>query len=185
MKNKKPELYFSIDIEADGPIPGQNSMLSLGCAAITREGNILDTWECNFLELPGAIQDPKTMEFWAKNPVAWENARKNPRDPNFICSFASWVSSYKDYKHVVVGYPIAYDFMFVYWYLIKFNKSSPFSHSGIDIKTLAMSKLNCPYKEASKKNMPKEWFYGAKHTHVAVDDAIEQARLFINILNSK
>lgn len=31
----KPEIYVSTDIEADGPIPGQNSMLSFGSAAYT------------------------------------------------------------------------------------------------------------------------------------------------------
>ncbi len=30
MDVKKPEIYVSTDIEADGPIPGMNSMLSFG-----------------------------------------------------------------------------------------------------------------------------------------------------------
>jgi hypothetical protein len=31
--SRKPEIYVSTDIEADGPIPGMNSMLSFGSAA--------------------------------------------------------------------------------------------------------------------------------------------------------
>jgi hypothetical protein len=30
--------------------------------------------------------------------------------------------------------------------------------------------------------MPKHWFPKDKHTHIAVDDAIEQGKLFCNIL---
>jgi hypothetical protein len=31
------EIYVSTDVEADGPIPGPNSMLSFGSAAYTRK----------------------------------------------------------------------------------------------------------------------------------------------------
>ena len=37
--------------------------------------------------------------------------------------------------------PAAYDFLFVYWYLIRFAGESPFSHSALDIKTYAMALL--------------------------------------------
>jgi len=36
------ELYFSTDIETDGPIPGPNSMLSFGVVALTAD---LPGWE--------------------------------------------------------------------------------------------------------------------------------------------
>lgn len=38
------------------------------------------------------------------------------------------------------------------------------------------------YRGASKKNMPKHWMPPtAPHTHVAIEDAREQGRLFFNI----
>lgn len=81
-----------------------------------------------------------------------------------------------------MGYPVSYDFMFVYWYLIKFTGESPFSHSALDIKTLAMAALKKPYRASTKKNMPKRWFDNKlKHTHRALDDAIEQGALFCNL----
>lgn len=33
-----------------------------------------------------------------------------------------------------------------------------------------------------ERYMPKRWFPVTKHTHVALDDALEQGELFINIL---
>jgi hypothetical protein len=70
----------------------------------------------------------------------------------------------------------------VYWYLIKFTGESPFSHSALDIKTYAMAVLKLPYRESTKRNMPRHWFDKLPHTHRALDDAIEQGALFCNIL---
>ena len=36
-QSKLPEIYVAVDIEADGPIPGLNSMLSFGMAVVGRE----------------------------------------------------------------------------------------------------------------------------------------------------
>ena len=72
--------------------------------------------------------------------------------------------------------------MFVYWYLIKFTGRSPFSHSALDIKTMAMMLLGSDYRGATKRNMPSDWFDPLPHSHVALDDAIEQGALFCNML---
>ena len=85
-------------------------------------------------------------------------------------------------RPVFVGYPVAYDFMFVYWYLIRFTGESPFSHSALDIKTYAMALLKQPYRDSTKRYMPKRWFDPIPHTHHALDDAIEQGALFCNML---
>jgi hypothetical protein len=45
-----------------------------------------------------------------------------------------------------------------------------------------MALLGCDYREAVKRNMPRHWFDPHKHTHVALDDAIEQGALFCNML---
>ena len=73
--------------------------------------------------------------------------------------------------------------MFVYWYLMKYVGRSPFSHSALDIKTLAMARLGLDYRQCSKRNFPARWFTDHKHSHVALDDAIEQGHLFLHILN--
>lgn len=78
--------------------------------------------------------------------------------------------------------PAAFDFMFVYWYLIRFAGSSPFSHSALDIKTCAMALLGTDYRTTVKRTMPREWFGTAPYTHVAFDDAVEQGALFSEVL---
>ena len=47
---------------------------------------------------------------------------------------------------------------------------------------LAMTRLGGGYRDATKRNMPRAWFDPLPHTHVALDDAIEQGALFCNIL---
>lgn len=82
---------------------------------------------------------------------------------------------------VFVGYPAAYDFLFVHWHLIRFTGESPFSHSALDIKTLAMALLKTDYRKATKKNMPSRWFDELPHSYLALDNAIEQGALFCNM----
>ncbi|MBI4041977.1 MAG: 3'-5' exoribonuclease [Deltaproteobacteria bacterium] len=179
----KPEIYVSTDIEADGPIPGVHSMLSFGSAAYWADKTLVSTFTANLETLPGAVAHPKTMEWWKRQPKAWEAARTDLQSPEqAMQKYLAWLKALPG-TPVFVGYPAAYDFMFVYWYLIRFTGESPFSHSALDIKTLAMALLKIPYRKATKKRMPKPWFDAQlPHTHRALDDAIEQGALFCNML---
>lgn len=176
------EIYFSTDIESDGPIPGPHSMLSFASAAISADGKVIATYSANLELLEGAAPEPKTAEFWAKNRAAYESTRQGTRSPLVVMpEYVAWVESIPG-RPVFVGYPVTFDFMFVYWYLTRFAGRSPFSHSGLDIKTFAMAMLRRPYRDCVKRNMPREWFPDRPHTHVALDDAIEQGLLFANML---
>lgn len=122
------------------------------------------------------------MEWWKTQPQAWNACRENLQPPELAMpNYVQWLESIPG-KPVFVAYPAAFDFMFVYWYLIRFAGKSPFSHSALDIKTLAMALLKTGYRDASKRRMPRHWFDDLPHTHLALDDAIEQGALFCNML---
>lgn len=181
------EIYFSTDIEANGPLPIENSMLSLGSAAFHPDGRLLDTFYANLKTLPLAGENHATMEFWKKNPEAYAQTRTDQREPKEAMeSYVRWIDALCR-KHsalpVFVAYPAGFDFLFVYTYLLKFAGQSPFSFSALDVKTYAMAMLDKPYRQSTKKNMPKRWFGKNKHTHNALEDAIEQGHLFINMLH--
>lgn len=177
-----PEIYVSTDCETDGPIPGPHSMLSFASAAFTADKQLVGTFSANLELLPDAEGHPDTMRFWGTQPKAWEACRKDPRPPEVVMpQYVAWLKGLPG-KPVFVGYPVAFDFLFVYWYLIRFAGESPFSHSALDIKTLAMAMLGRPYRDATKRNMPSRWFDETPHTHVALDDAIGQGQLFCNML---
>jgi hypothetical protein len=179
------EVYVSTDIEADGPIPGPHSMLSFASAAYRADKMLVGTFEANLETLPGARGDPKTMEWWKGQPAAWAACRTNPRDPEAVMpEYVAWLKSLPG-RPVFVAFPAGYDFMFVYWYLIRFAGESPFSHSALDIKSYAMALLGGEYRDSTKRNMPREWFDNLPHTHVALDDAKGQGTLFCNMLAAR
>lgn len=176
------EVYVSTDVEADGPIPGPHSMLSFGSAAYLEDKTLVATFSVNLEELEGATGHPETMAWWATQPDAWAASREAPEPPEQAMKrYRDWLKQLPG-KPVFVGYPAAYDFLFVYWYLIRFAGESPFSHSALDIKTYAMAVLGKPFRDTSKRSMPRRWFDGLPHTHRAIDDAIEQGALFCNML---
>jgi hypothetical protein len=81
-------------------------------------------------------------------------------------------------------YPTAFDFPFVYWYLMEFVGENPFGYSAIDIKTYSIALLRKPYRMCGRQSMPAEWLDAVPHTHVALDDAVEQGWLFCNMLRA-
>lgn len=176
------EIYVSTDVETDGPIPGPHSMLSFGSAAYTTDKQLIGTFDANLETLLGAAPDPKTAEWWASQPEAWAACRRDLQSPEAAMGrYLAWLKALPG-RPVFVAYPAAFDFLFVYWYLIRFTGESPFSHSALDIKTYAMALLRSDYRGSTKKNMPKHWFDKFPHTHIALDDAIEQGALFCNML---
>jgi len=178
-----PEIYVSTDVEADGPIPGDNSMLSFGSAAYSADKRLVATFTANLETLEGAHPDPATTAWWKQHPEAWVVCRENTAPPDDVMPrYVEWLEALPGIP-VFVGYPAAYDFLFVYWYLMRFVGRSPFSHSALDIKTFAMALLGTDYRKATKRHMPKRWFDALPHTHRALDDAIEQGALFCNMLH--
>ena len=176
------EIYVSTDIEADGPIPGPNSMLSIGSAAYTSDKQLIGTFSANLETLPGATADPKTAQWWTTQPDAWAACRQNLETPEAAMRrYVVWLKAFPGLP-VFVAYPAGFDFSFVYWYLIRFAGESPFRFYALDIKTYAMAMLKQDFRKSAKRSMPRHWFDPHPHTHVALDDAIEQGALFCNML---
>ncbi len=169
------EIYFSVDIEADGPIPGRYSMLSVGCAACHLDSGIIDTFLRNLELLSGAIQDEDTMKWWRKHPDAYAETRENPVSPTrAMLDFYNWVhlvSNKYAGKPVMVAYPAGFDFTFTHWYFMRFALNDPFGFQCIDMKTYAMALLKKPFKETTKKNMPVGWVPRSELPHNALEYA--------------
>ena len=176
------EIYVSTDIESDGPIPGSHSMLSLGSAAYTADKDLIGTFSVNLATLPGAAPNAETERWWASQPDAWAACRVDPRPPEeAIPQYVGWLESLPG-TPVFVAYPLGFDFTFVYWYLHRFAGRSPFGHSGIDVRSYAMAVLGGEWRRSTKRFMPRDWFDDLPQNHIAIDDAVAQGALFINLL---
>lgn len=176
---KEAEIYVSTDIEADGPIPGPHSMLSFASVAYGPARTPIATYTANLKTLPGATEDPRTMAWWQQFPEAWAACRTDPRDPETVMrEYLSWLTSLPG-RPVFVGWPATWDFMWIYWYLLRFTGERPFREHAIDMRSYAMGMRKCEFRQTSRSYLPKRWFDETqRHTHVALDDALEQGTAF-------
>ncbi|MGW3727001.1 3'-5' exonuclease [Streptomyces sp. NPDC000851] len=185
----KPSLYISVDIEADGPIPGPYSMLSFGAAVAGIQDadgfTAADPEEHTFYRELRPISGEFVPEALAVSGLDREHLEREGSEPAVaLAEFTDWVREVSaGAQPVMCGYPASYDWTFLYWYLIRFTGSSPFGHSGcIDMKTLYATKAGLPLRAVAKGTMPRELLSRRRHTHHALDDAVEQAELFANLM---
>ncbi len=182
---KSIDIYVSTDIEADGEIPGKNSMLSIGSAAYLEDKTLLSTFSINLQTLPEAIPNTETMRWWQGFPEAWKACRENMELPEVaIKKYGEWLDNLPG-RIIFVAYPVAYDFRFIDYYLQRFFGRNPFKYRTIDIRSYAMGMLNTHYSEANREKLPIEWKDNLPHTHVALDDALEHGAFFCNMLLSQ
>jgi hypothetical protein len=179
----EPEIYVSTDIEADGPIPGPHSMLSLASAAYRPDKTVVATFTINLECLPDTAPDPRTLEWWRGFPEAWAKCRQDLHPPEqAMRNYLDWLKALPG-RTVFLGFPASWDFMWVYWYLVRFTGERPFRESALDVRSYAMGMRKVSFHETTRTYLPKRWFDpGLPHTHIALDDALEQGAMFCNML---
>ena len=182
---QREEFYVSVDVEANGPIPGDNAMLSFAAVAMDQEGHSIGEFEANLISnQDGTSPNEDTMKWWGKQSrvaqLAALNGEEEPRRAMF--RFKNWLG-HKGKTPVFVGYPAGYDFTFIYWYLMHHCGQSPFSFVAFDMKTAAALILGLRFRDTTKRSMPRKWVdESLRHTHLPIDDARGQAFLFRQIL---
>ena len=81
------EIYVSTDVEADGPIPGPNSMLSFGSAAYSGGKELIGTFSANLETLPGAqLPIPRRQNGGPNSPKPGPRAGKNRKSLKRRCA---------------------------------------------------------------------------------------------------
>lgn len=184
------EAYFSVDVEADGPIPGPYSMLSFGmaeCGAFAGGSfTAVDPSARTFYAELKPISDTYDAQALAVSGLDRDRLATEGREPAEAMSAAgAWVArTAAGATPVLVAYPLGFDWMWLYWYFVRFaDAGSPFGHSRhLDMKTLYATKAGVPVARSTKGQMPAGLRSRRPHTHNALDDAIEQAELFQNLI---
>jgi hypothetical protein len=183
------ELYVSLDIEADGPCPGLFSMLSFGMAAFTLEKQLVSTFTRNLHTLEGARTDERTMTWWgaAENADAFRKSRIDPVPAkSAMLDARAWLESMKRFgRPIICGAPSGFDFTFIYYYFQRELGESPVGFASLDLRSYAAAVLRRQYRQVGKNSYPPDWIdAGLPHTHVALDDAIEQGCILINMMRA-
>ena len=186
---RKMDVYFSVDVETDGPIPGRYSMLSFALVyAGAFDGSIFyepPEYIHNFYSELMPIYPEFELEALQVNGLNRDALLQNGQDPRVaMTSAATWIEEIAGKSEpVFVAYPLSFDWTWMYWYFVQFsNIGSPFGFSKcFDIKTAMAMTLGRTVRSVGKDRIPNVLKSKSPHTHNALDDAISQAELFSNI----
>ncbi|PIS22033.1 exonuclease [candidate division WWE3 bacterium CG08_land_8_20_14_0_20_41_10] len=160
--------YVMVDIEADGPIPGDYSMVALGAVLVDEK---LDK---TFLGLLKPISDKFVPEALAVSGYSREQTLQFDDPTRVMANFKSWLSAYVKDRPMFISDNNGFDFMFVCWYFHHFLGDNPFGHSSTNLGSL--------YK-GLVKNTRKNFKHlrQTQHTHNPVDDAMGNAEAFLQM----
>lgn len=184
------DIYFSADVETDGPIPGPYSILSFALVyAGSFDGHRFKrptSYRNFFYRELKPISNSFEVEALRVNGLDRERLCKEGIPPQMAMTEASaWVRDVAGSNDaVLVAYPLCFDWTWLYWYFIHFSvDGSPFGYSRcFDIKTAISVKSKIPITEAGRQKIIPRLRSTRVHTHRATDDAIEQAEIFANIM---
>jgi hypothetical protein len=183
MNNRLPELYIAVDVEADGPIPGRYSMISLGMAAVgfsdlvfyTEIRPISEQYQPDALAVAGLDRE--------------RLLREAPAPEVAMRAAAKWVNDLRKIgRPVFLAAPAVWDGMFVHWYFMAFTGASPFGQtgSGIDLRSYWMGLRGCEWVATRKGRIKSELgVTNLPHTHHAGSDAAELAIVFEQVLAAR
>lgn len=158
--------YIVVDIEADGPIPGDYSMISFGAVVVDENLNktfygklrpISENYEPKALAISGFSRE-ETLQFDSPLEV--------------MLQFEGWIKENSVGRPIFVSDNNGFDWMFICWYFQHFLKRNPFGYSSRRIPDLYCGLV---------KNASAKWQQLRKtaHTHHPVDDAKGNAEVLL------
>ncbi|MEW7281205.1 exonuclease domain-containing protein [Aquimarina sp. 2201CG1-2-11] len=162
--------YIMVDIESDGHIPGDYSMISFGAIIVNDE---LDT---TFYGQLKPISDKWTPEALAVSGHSREETLKFDDPKEVMLRFAEWIENNNKGKAVFISDNNGFDWMFVCWYFHHFIGKNPFGHSSQNLGSLYKGLVKDTFKNF--KHLRK-----TKHTHHPVDDARGNAEALLTMKN--
>jgi DNA polymerase III epsilon subunit-like protein len=172
------EAYFSVDIEAAGPIPGEFSMLSIGAC-------LVGSPDCTFYAELRPLNDNYVEAALAVAGLPMAYLWKHGTEPaEAMSEFARWLDSATppESRPVFVAFNAPFDWMFSHYYFIRFLGRDPFGVSGLDIKAFYMGLVGGDWASTSKRLIDPYFLPDRPHTHHALDDALWQAEVFGKLL---
>lgn len=178
--------HISINVEADGPVPGRYSMRSLAAVVFTPKERIVSEFARNLRRLANASLRDATMKWWSERPDARDRAREDARDPaNVILEFLRFLASFDPtYESLVCvsGY-VGFDLQFVRRYTVTFAEVNPFWTRQLDLISCASAITKLPQPSHARRNLLDRWIAGSRHDHTAAADARSHASLAITMVS--
>jgi hypothetical protein len=160
--------YFMVDVESDGPIPGDYSLVCIG--AVKVEPGLARTFYGRLRPI---------SERWVPEALAVSGFAREQHlafdDPKEVMErFAAWIKECSSGQPRFISDNNGYDWMFVCWYFHRFLGRNPFGHSSVNLGSMYRGLV----KDDSKnfKHLRK-----TTHTHDPVDDARGNAEALLTM----
>ena len=160
--------YVMVDIEADGPIPGDFSMVC--CGAVIVEAALGRT----FYATLAPVSEKWVPEALAVSGFSREDTLKFPDPAGEMARFEEWVKSNSSGRPIFIADNNGFDWQFVNWYFHHFLGRNPFGFSSMNLGSLYKGLVRDTY--ASFKHLRK-----TRHTHHPVDDAMGNAEALLQM----
>ncbi len=160
--------WISVDIESDGPIPGDYSMISFG-AVIVEPG-----LERTFYGKLKPISEKFIPEALEVSGHSREETLKFDDPAKVMAKFKKWIEENTKGKPLLISDNNGFDWSFINWYFHHFMGENPFGHSSTNLGSLY-------------KGMEKNFFTNFKHlrktehTHHPVNDAKGNAEALLHM----
>jgi hypothetical protein len=147
-----------VDIESDGPIPGDFSMISFGAVVVD------DLLDKTFYGKLKPISDNYKPEALAVSGHLREDTLMFEEPQKVMKDFADWIKTNCRDKPIFISDNNGFDWMFICWYFHHFSGTNPFGHSSQNLGSLYKGLVKDTHKNFKHLRQ-------TAHTHNPVDDA--------------
>lgn len=162
--------YIMVDIESDGPIPGDYSMICFG-AVVVEEG-----LERTFYGQLRPISEKFIPEALAVSGFTREEVMAFPDPAEVMQNFATWLASISKDRLLFIADNNGFDWSFINWYFHHFLGKNPFGFSSTNLGSLYKGMMKDTF--VTFKHLRR-----TKHTHHPVDDAKGNAEALLTMKN--
>ncbi len=164
--NKMP--YVMIDIESDGPIPGDYSMICFGAIIVEPELNR------NFYGRLKPISESYIPEALAVSGFTRDECLGFDEPSHVMKAFHEWLLANCNGRPMFISDNNGFDWQFINWYFHHFVGKNPFGFSSTNLGSLYKGMQRDTF--VNFKHLRK-----TKHTHHPVDDARGNAEALLQM----
>ena len=161
--------YIVVDVESDGPIIGENSMVCFGAVIVDKK---LDK---TFYGRTAPISDKYNPEALAVSGFSREEHEGFEEPDQVMTRFADWLEDNSKGQPILLSDNNGYDASWINWYFLTYYGKNPFGWSSRRI-----GDLFCGFYKDSHYQWKKHRV--TKHTHHPVDDAKGNAEALLYLV---
>ena len=161
--------YFMVDVESDGPVPGDYSMICFG--AVIVESELTRTFYGKLRPI-SENWDPEAL---AVSGFSREETEGFDDPKQVMVQFAEWINQESKGRSIFVSDNNGFDWQFINWYFHHFTGNNPFGFSSMNLGSLYKGAVRDTFKNF--KHLRR-----TKHTHNPVDDAMGNAEAMLSVI---